>query len=185
MKPIVIGKVGGSLFDLPDLASRLRRWRETVAEATVILVPGGGAGADVIRRLDQAHGLGEEAAHWLALRVLSVNARVLARLLRVAVVSLPGEAISPTCVLDAFDFCQHDDMNDGALPHCWNVTSDTIAARVAAVSDGRLVLLKSVERPPDSSWADATRAGWVDPAFPKFVTDSGVEVTWTNLRSEP
>ncbi len=57
--PIVV-KVGGSLFDLPDLGPRLVQFLARLPTREIILVPGGGPIADLIRKFDQLHGLGEE-----------------------------------------------------------------------------------------------------------------------------
>jgi len=84
---VIVAKVGGSLFDLPDLRQRLDAWLATVDDACVLLAPGGGAGADVILQFDRTHRLGDEASHWLALRVVTVNAHFLSRLLAVPVIS--------------------------------------------------------------------------------------------------
>ena len=105
---LVVAKVGGSLYELPDLGERLRRWVVNV-DAPVLLVPGGGAGADVIRQLDHTHRIGEENAHWLALRVLTVNAHFLAALLDAPVRSAPGSPPAPLAVLDPHAFCQGDE----------------------------------------------------------------------------
>src|SRR5438045_519765 len=166
MKPL-IAKIGGSLFDLPDLTNRLKNWAAGQNSRRIIFVPGGGEAADVIRKLDAVHGIGQEAAHWLALRILSVNAYMMANLLKVPVVSGVDEPHSVS-VLDAFEFCTRDQKN-GALPHSWDVTSDSIAARVAHVASGRLVLLKSVELPPGTTWIEAAAIGLVDRAFPHLI----------------
>src|SRR5262249_4888855 len=135
--PSVVVKVGGSLYDLPDLATRLRRWLDALAVADVLLVPGGGAAADVIRDLDKRHRLGEEQSHWLALRALTLNAHILAELLPGAgVVHLPRRGSPPTggpAVLDALAFLRWDEDAHPAqrLPHRWDATSDAVAARVA------------------------------------------------------
>ncbi|QJW97197.1 amino acid kinase family protein [Frigoriglobus tundricola] len=76
---MIIVKVGGSLFDHPKLGPGLLAFVESLAPAEVLLVPGGGPVADAVRELDRTHGLGEEAAHWLALRALSVTAAFLER----------------------------------------------------------------------------------------------------------
>src|ERR1700737_80612 len=80
LAPVVV-KVGGSLFDLPDLGPRLKSWLDELASFAVVLVPGGGPTANVVRELDRHHGLGEETAHWLALQALTFNAAFLAALL--------------------------------------------------------------------------------------------------------
>src|SRR5581483_10984790 len=79
-RELVVVKIGGSLLDLPDLGPRLKKWLEQSA-ATVLVVPGGGAAADAVRRLDQLHRLGESRAHWLALRAVQLNASLLGDLL--------------------------------------------------------------------------------------------------------
>src|SRR5262249_14102412 len=73
-------EVGGSLFDVPDLGRRLDRFLNELNEPRVLLVPGGGPAADVVRTLDRAQNLGEEASHWLALRAMTMSAHVLAAL---------------------------------------------------------------------------------------------------------
>jgi 5-(aminomethyl)-3-furanmethanol phosphate kinase len=180
---IVVAKVGGSLFDLPDLADRLRQWLAGLRDRSIVLVPGGGAGADVVRRLDEIHRLGDESAHWLALGVARVNAQFLAGLLDMPLISTPLDASAhAVSVLDPYEFCRLDEGPPGALPHTWDVTTDSIAARVAAVACGSLVLLKSTDLPPRTTWQDAAANGLVDRAFPNLVAATGVNVSWLNLR---
>src|SRR6185312_432391 len=90
----VVVKVGGSLFDLPDLGPRLCDWLQRHAPREVLLVPGGGPAAELVRTLDRTHGLGEESSHWLALRALAINAALLAAL-------VPG-----SCVIDGLDLAE-------------------------------------------------------------------------------
>ena len=182
MSGLIIAKVGGSLYDLPDLDGRLQTWAAAVGRS-VLLVPGGGAGADVVRRLDAVHRIGEECAHWLALRVLTVNAHFLAGLLRVPVLPAPVDPAPALGVLDAGAFCQADEGRAGALPHSWRVTSDAVAARVAEVAGGRLVLLKSTDLPEGMPWRAAAAAGLVDETFDAVVSRAGLRVEWLNLRS--
>src|SRR5579862_134578 len=77
---LTVVKIGGSLYDLPDLRSRLQRWLDRLP-GRILLVPGGGRTTDVIRDFDAVHSLGEERSHWLALRALALNAVCLADLL--------------------------------------------------------------------------------------------------------
>ena len=180
----LVVKVSGSLYDLPDLGARLRCWLAAQAARSVLLVPGGGALADAVRELDATHGLGEEAAHWLALRALTVAAQFLADLLPSSViVSHPDEWRHDTvAVLDAHAFAVADEGRAGALPHGWAVTSDSVAARVAKVAQvRRLVLLKSVTIPKIVDWHEAAMRGWVDEFFAAAVIDE-LQVQTVNLR---
>jgi len=185
----VIVKVGGSLFDLPDLGPRLRRWLDALPSREVILIPGGGATVEVIRDLDRCHGLGDETSHWLALRMLSVQAHCLAALLPNAVVVECLAACSAVwrqdqvAVLDAHAFARADDTSAGALPHSWAATSDSLAARVALVAGAqRLILLKSVTIPRDMGWTEAGRRGFVDDCFAEVLAHAGLQVEAINFR---
>ena len=170
----VVVKVGGSLLDLPDLGPRLAAWLGERHDGPLLLVPGGGPTADVVRQLDRRHHLGEEAAHWLALRAMTVNAWVLAALVHrreLRVAGGPEEwqkawGRGQIPVLDAHAFARADEGRPGCLPHFWAVTSDSVAARVAmAAGAARLVLLKSAPWPEGWTWQQAREAGYVDAYF--------------------
>jgi aspartokinase-like uncharacterized kinase len=183
----IVAKVGGSLYDLPDLSPRLRAWLAGVQGARVLLVPGGGPTVDAIRRLDAVHTLGEEASHWLALQALSVNAHFLASLLPdVPVVETPHTSPFSVAVLSPWPFLRDDEGRAGCLPHHWDVTSDSVAARAAVLLGAtELVLLKSVTipLPPDGDWRDASCRGWIDGYFPQVVCQRPeLRVRAVNLR---
>lgn len=183
MNSLIVAKVGGSLYDLPDLRDRLRSWLANAGDCRVLLIPGGGAAANVVRQLDTTHRLGAESAHWLALRMLAVNAEFLSTLLDARVVDSPDEAAEHlVSILDAHAFCQADESRPGAMAHSWDVTSDSIAARVAAIANASLVLLKSAELPESASWFDAAQSGLVDANFAAITARYGIDVTWINLR---
>jgi aspartokinase-like uncharacterized kinase len=191
--PIVV-KVGGSLYAWPGLAARLGNWLQPFFRqgTPLLLVPGGGPTADVVRQFDRGHGLGEETAHWLALRALALNAHFLAALLPdTAVVETPEDAArlrrrGRLPVVDGHAFARADETRPGRLPHAWAVTSDSLAARVADVAGARrLVLLKSVTVPDGLSWAEAARCGFVDEYFPDVLARraTAFEVSAVNLRA--
>ncbi|HJZ92074.1 MAG TPA: hypothetical protein VKE40_14460 [Gemmataceae bacterium] len=181
MSSFTVAKVGGSLYDLPDLRYRLQKWAGAVGTHS-LLIPGGGPAADVVRRLDATHGLSEDASHWLAIRMLTVNAYFLATLLGVPIVGdLSGREV-PLAVLDPFVFLTADEGRPGALGHRWAVTTDSIAARVAWVAHAELALLKSVELSPGVEWDEAARSGFVDPQFPNVVFAGRLRPSWINLR---
>lgn len=187
--PLTVVKVGGSLFDLPDLDCRLIKLLESLPEERVLLVPGGGPTTDVVRELDRVHGLGEERAHWLALDALRVNAHFLAVLLPPARVVIRLEECADEWqrgflpVLDPRAFALADEGCPGCLPHSWDVTSDSVAARAARVFGARrLILLKSIDIPRGMDWKEAARQGLVDPHCAS-VAGQKLELRVINLRA--
>jgi aspartokinase-like uncharacterized kinase len=202
MPPIAVVKVGGSLYDLPDLGPRLHRWLSLSFPRSawersgirIALVPGGGPLVDAIRQLDHRHGLGEETSHWLALRALVVNAHFLAALLPSTCVIGSVDELDRAWnnellpVLDVHEFARGDELRCDPLPHSWAVTSDALAARVAVVlRASHLVMLKSTTIPPSVDWREAGRLGLVDALFAETLRDAPADlrVQAVNLRNEP
>jgi 5-(aminomethyl)-3-furanmethanol phosphate kinase len=187
-RPVVI-KVGGSLLDWPALPERLSTYLESQGAEARVLIVGGGKAADVVRELDGVHNLGPRRSHTLALHAMDLTAHLLAALLPTAQVvtrveRLPtlwrGSALpilSPRRFLDGADARSPD-----PLPASWDVTSDSIAARVAVYLQAQeLVLLKSAPIPPDADRNAAARLGLVDPAFPGVAR--GLDrIAYVNLR---
>jgi 5-(aminomethyl)-3-furanmethanol phosphate kinase len=189
MNDLLVVKVGGSLFDWPDLAPRLRHWLAVSRnESRILLVPGGGATADAIRTFDRIHTLGDERAHWLALRALTLNAHILRSILPEALlIDEPSADMPSLAILDAVAFLLADEDRHGrTIPHSWEATSDAVAARVAvATGASRLVLLKSATiATEEMDWDEMARHGLVDPVFPAILRTARHEmaVSVVNLR---
>jgi aspartokinase-like uncharacterized kinase len=168
---LTIVKVGGSLYDLPDLGQRLRDWLRTLTAERILLVPGGGRTADVIRELDAIHQLGEQKAHAVALQTLTLNAWFLATLLGKETPVLNPWRLQwqGLALLDAGAFCREPEVAAG-LPACWETTSDSVAAQAALMLQAdELVLLKSAGESEVLDWHAASRQGLVDRIFPTLL----------------
>lgn len=181
---MIVVKVGGSLYDWPGLGPALRAFVAALHPAPVLLVPGGGDFADAVRKLHAVHGFTEEQSHWLALESLWAPAGFLQRLLDINDLQVAFPAAGSwgrIVVLDAHGFC-HFGAPD--LPHSWEVTTDSIAARAAVVWQAdRLILLKSIDVPPDVPWDDAAARGWVDGYFTRALAGFTGRVEAVNLRT--
>ncbi|WP_292364908.1 MULTISPECIES: uridylate kinase [unclassified Methanoculleus] len=172
--PPLVVKVGGSLFD--RIAPLLEIFRE--AGRPVLIVPGGGKFADLVRRLD----VSEDAAHWMAIAGMEQFSWYIAShgVPAASTLALPAEVtvLLPYCALRRVD----------PLPHSWDVTSDTIAAWVAKELPADLLLLKSVDgirhrrrllsRVEDPSITSEE----VDPAFIRFVFEHNLRARVVNGR---
>lgn len=146
-------KIGGSFLRYTEgleLAWRTVR-RGTALGDTVLLVPGGGEAADLVRRWQQRWKLNDLQAHELAIAAMELNAELLLRAWHTYVRPLrdlddvtsgPGGLyiVRPTtCVPAAETRTGH------SLPPSWDVTSDSIAYLIAyAAGCERLVLVKHI-----------------------------------------
>ena len=182
-------KLGGSLLDWPEFPGQLRLWLRRQPPATNVLLVGGGEFADVIRRADTCHSLGEYASHHLCIQTLQVTAQMAAQLLPEARGPLRLECIEPApnhslVLLDVPALIELDTARSvRPLPASWEVTTDSIAARAAVLLKAdELVLLKSdlVDRP--GSLTELAAAGLVDGHFP-VCAKSIANIRLVNLRS--
>ena len=186
-------KLGGSLLSCAEVRDAFPRWRRRQPAAADILIVGGGTIVDAIRNLDERLALGNEAAHWLAIRAMGVAARLAASLWPefrlINGFEELNEAIAAgrnPVLFDAEDFLRRQEphLSGAKLPASWSVTSDSIAARLAAgLAADELVLLKSMLPARSTlSCSEAASLGLVDPFFPA-AAQAIPRVRTVNLRS--
>ncbi len=188
---IVVVKVGGSLLEWHALPDRLTRFLDVRRNQgdKLLLIAGGGAAANWIRKLDRVHKIGESRAHELAVRSLDLTAYALQILLpETDVIQFPEEftsvwksnripILAPRIIL-----IDKDQNSPDPLPKSWDNTTDSIAATIATILHaGTLILLKSTSVDAKTTREQAANLGVVDPLFPR--ASQGLQmVTVVNLR---
>jgi 5-(aminomethyl)-3-furanmethanol phosphate kinase len=168
--PLVV-KLGGSLCpQVRELVPTLKS-----SSRPLLIVPGGGPFANAVRRA----GLDDETAHWEAIAAMDAYGRYCAPF-GLPVTGLLAAPSGTVILLPSRAMREHD-----PLPHSWDVTSDTIAAWVAATLHLDLLLLKSVDGivaggalVPDVHAPLATDA--VDPYFIPYVLENRVNTMILN-----
>lgn len=200
---LVVWKLGGSLFDLPDLAQRIRRLKaERYAAVSVVIIPGGGEFANVVRRLDQTYQLSAKDSHHLALEAMRINARLVANLLdervaladpdlqqkRIEVWHASGNAARQMEVWDVVATWHRSlpalEKAFNTIPEDWTLTSDSIAALLAwHWKADRLVLCKSIDAPATADGNTWAEQGLVDRFFPQIAPQLP-SIDWVNLRAQ-
>ena len=165
---MIVVKVGGSLFREANLRHALQRWLATQVEP-VILFPGGGSFADVVRELDSIHQFSNSESHWLAIQSLSLSKSFLQQLL--------GKQVD---ILDPYEFFSKHDIT----PHSWAVTSDSLSLAYAQHQQAsKLILLKSVSKPEHMSWQEASQLKIVDRYFPIQFEEQPIPIELLNFRA--
>jgi 5-(aminomethyl)-3-furanmethanol phosphate kinase len=189
-RPLVV-KIGGGLLRDHGLDGLRTACAEATAIAErrpVLVVPGGGPFADVVRAVDERVGLADDVAHTLALRAMDQLGVLLRRLLpsaRVQSELAAGQGLALLLATPAFD-------GRSGVPESWDVTSDSLAVLAGgAIAAEVSVLLKPVagvlprwpsEDPPLAELTAAelrqlqARGGGraVDAYLPEAVTLTGV-----------
>lgn len=186
-------KVGGSLFDLVDLSIRLQSWTNLQRPAISVFLAGGGALAEKVRDWDQQYSLGEERSHWMCVDLLGVTAQLLCTLLpgsqwcaELETIRAAQTAGRDCCLVFAPAFFLRS--QEAALPgtklgRSWDVTSDSIAARLAEVLQAdELVLLKS-KLPSATELQREFDGDYVDLSFATAIRSSP-SVRFVNLRDD-
>lgn len=195
--PRRVVKLGGSLLSDPQLRHRWQAWWRAQPRSDTLIVVGGGCWVDAVREADERHSLGEEASHWLAIDALRITARLAGLVLGLPVVAqlpleCPGflaeheaESGARISILDVSQWLRDTEwqLPGHVLPHTWNVTADSIAARVADVWQAHeLVLCKSVSVvDPLPHLTELVAQGVVDAEFPAASRSTIVRIV--NLRN--
>lgn len=167
--PLVV-KLGGSLLRESAPQALLERLAPL---AGVVLVPGGGAFADLVREVQPRLGLSESAAHRMAILAMEQTACAfhdLVPALRPArtLAGLGATGLGATLWYPAALLIGH-----GEIAESWDITSDSLALWLAkALGAPRLVLVKAegaalppLAPTPAEKLAAWSRAGLVDAAF--------------------
>jgi len=190
-QPLVI-KIGGSLLARPAWPDDLIALVGDVSQPGLLVV-GGGRIVDALRRIDASAPRPAAMMHRLAIDALGLSARLVAEALGLPLVSAPCDP-PRLAVLDTpawLDAGEAGSPRFDSLPVGWHVTSDSIAAFVAATATSPLLLAKSVPppcpRPTVEADADAdlktiASTGWVDGHFPTAAA-SLTDIRWAAPRT--
>jgi aspartokinase-like uncharacterized kinase len=188
--PHEVIKVGGSLLSVPH-------WPHLVAELVrvrsrprrVLVVVGGGTIVEGLRTIDAAAPQRADSIHFLAIDLLGTTARLVARALGLPLVVEPGD--DPVAVLDAPLWLAatnlHGAERQARLPVGWHVTSDSIAALVAADTGGDLLLAKRTAPSlagEENHLTALAQDGWVDDHFPTAAAKLA-RIAWAAPASVP
>jgi dihydroneopterin aldolase len=175
--PITIIKLGGS----HTFSSTLRDWLDVVVRGAghVVLVPGGGPFADVVRAAQPQMNFDDRAAHRMALLAMEQYGHALASLDDRLVAAEDDDAIRRTMSTRGVPVWMPYRMASQApdIAETWDVTSDSLAAWLAVrLGATRLVLVKQVAVDNPLDLAALSRSGVIDPAFENMLKGSGIEV---------
>jgi 5-(aminomethyl)-3-furanmethanol phosphate kinase len=142
-------KIGGSLAMQPDkLKDLCAKLGEESLKHKLIVVPGGGEFADIVRMHDKKFDLPQQISHRMAILAMDQYGLLLSTLMPRSVVMDKIEYLQEGLTLhqlivflpSSFLFC------DKSLNNSWDVTSDSIAVYIAQkLGNGKAVLVTDVD----------------------------------------
>jgi len=142
-------KIGGSLAEDPAALSALcNKLGEIAKKYRIVVVPGGGKFADVVREFDQRFVLSPDISHRMALLGMDQFGLLLSQIIpNSCAVYLLNDAkqLSEIKVVPIF-LPSRLMFQDDPLEHSWDVTSDSIAAYVASrLNADKVILVTDVD----------------------------------------
>ena len=151
-------------------------WLDRQPPSQWLAIAGGGKLVDALRALQSVHGLSDDVLHWRCIEAMAIHAALVAAILPVAQGPIALDEIlasSPSTgvwLIDPVTLVRDVDARRSSqpLPTNWDVSSDSIAARLAALAGAEeCVLLKSTLPPPGTTLVEASRQGYVDAYLPR------------------
>jgi Uncharacterized archaeal kinase related to aspartokinases, uridylate kinases len=181
---LIVLKIGGSLFDSArDLLKSVAAGRQDI-----LIVPGGGIFAELVRDISYSEDLSANASHWMAMLSMDQYGYYLSDGTGIPLTdSIEGRG---TRIALAYEILRKDD----TLPHSWDVTSDTVAAWMAAKANARLIKATDVDgvfrngylvRSIDAGDLQTMGETCVDKALPGFLSKHGMDAFVVNGRCIP
>ena len=144
-------KIGGSLIDKENILRKLCSHLFKLANESkykLIIIPGGGAIADEVRKVYKKYKIADKTAHWMAILSMNINGMLIADLnknfvpvnnIRECLHTLKENKIP---VLLPYEILKKYD----ELPASWDITSDSISLYIAKLLNAKTnILVKNVE----------------------------------------
>ncbi len=176
---MIVAKLGGSVAKgqtLRDSLAVLAR-----GGGRLVVVPGGGAFADVVRQ-QQAHlRFSDRAAHRMAILAMEQYAWAIADMRPELVPCARESSMRDALARGLIPVWLPSEMAlaDADVPESWEVTSDSLSAWLAGrLGARRLVLVKSASAPQPLDPELLAARGLVDRFFPRFLDGAQLTLDW-------
>lgn len=164
-------KLGGSLTHSTGLLDSLERVDRRSRGRSVVIVPGGGAFADQVRMAQGQWRFDDRAAHCMAILAMQQMALLLQALRpNWRIVSAVGEIAEELDRVSVVIWSPRvAELDQGGVPASWEVTSDSLAAWLAArLEAAELFLVKAAPLPEKAGLEQLQALGVIDRAFHRY-----------------
>ncbi|MDC9725288.1 MAG: delta 1-pyrroline-5-carboxylate synthetase [Gammaproteobacteria bacterium] len=138
---MIVVKIGGSLYNTPELTQCLSALVKYSTQQAIVIVPGGGPFADQVRSAQAAHHFSDDIAHHMAIMAMKQFGLVLhAKMPTSQPISTYERPKAPLSIWLPDD----ELLTEPSLAHSWDISSDSIALWLSNKLDAeQLLLIKS------------------------------------------
>ena len=174
-------KLGGSLMSDENSLKYCLATVEQEYEECVVIVPGGGIYADLIRKTQQQWKFGEETAHQMAILAMKQFALLLKSLSPAFILVESLDSVKALLKKSTVLIWSPDLQDLSSINTNWEVTSDSLAAWLAnQLGAAELILVKSAEIPINLTIQQMQKIGLVDKSFYTFTKNTPYKITLIN-----
>ncbi|MGY6274795.1 amino acid kinase family protein [Methylomonas sp. MgM2] len=171
-------KLGGSLLKAQVLSACLDAAERRAGN--VLIVPGGGVFADQVRAAQSDWGFDDRAAHRMAILAMQQMALVF-KSLKPEFALLHSISDLPISAKAVIWSPNPDELDAAGIVAGWDVTSDSLAAWLAArVNAHELLLVKSCAVAEQASLSELQRQGVIDAGFLSFTEKAAFKTRVVN-----
>lgn len=164
MPPIVV-KLGGSLYNTPELNLWLKALASYSEQQAIVIVPGGGPFANLVRDAQGLHRFDDKTAHHMAIVAMKQFGLLLSSLEpKCQPLSLNKNESAALSVWLPEDSL----LQESSIEQSWGVSSDSLALWLAnTLSASQLLLIKQVQ-PLSRSIKELSKEQCIDHGFSSF-----------------
>ncbi len=171
MSPIVV-KLGGSLYNTPELSNWLQALAIYSARQPIIIVPGGGPFADLVRDAQKQHALSDTTAHHMAIVAMKQFGILIMGLEPRCQLLTSDRNLAPLSIWLPDDSI----LKQSTIEQSWNISSDSLALWLSGeVSAQQLLLVKCIE-PPSTSIKQLAEQNIIDNGFSDLFAKTAVTI---------
>jgi len=180
---MIVVKLGGSLSQSDALIKCLNSVEQRYAGCTVVIVPGGGAFTDQVRKAQQHWQFNDEIAHRMAILAMQQMALLFKGLkdefsIAHSVTEIRKQLLPQKTVIWSPDIVELD---NAAIQASWDITSDSLAAWLAnTLSATELILVKSALIDNNQCLQQLAEYNIIDQGFCNFVIQMTFKITVIN-----
>ncbi|MFW5451002.1 MAG: delta 1-pyrroline-5-carboxylate synthetase [Methylophagaceae bacterium] len=173
---MIVVKLGGSLYNTPELTLWLNSLTKHAKQQPIVIVPGGGPFADQVRHAQQIHQFNDSSAHHMALLAMSQFGLLLASLMpNIQSLHFPSDNLNVK--LDGLLVWLPDRqlLTNTTLKHSWDITSDSLALWLAnELHAEQLILIKQINLTSNAYISTLCEQRVLDHGFQQLYTQNPI-----------